>query len=85
MDLDFYCHRPFRCLLKRVHKFVQLQHTDTVVRRTLEDGLIGNSTYKQAAPVEAGPLPTDILAVSREPLAHAVLFRNKTRVIIQVR
>lgn len=56
MDLDFYCHRPFRCLIKQV-----VQQITT-----------------------AGSVAKDILVVAREPLAHAVLFRSKPRVVIQV-
>lgn len=56
MDLDFYCHKPFRCLIKQV--------------------------MQQIVPV--GTVAKDVLVVAREPLAHAVLFRNKSRVVIQV-
>jgi hypothetical protein len=62
MDLDFHCHRPFRCLLDHMGK--ALQHE------------LGGSA--------SGPAPIHVLAVAREPLAHAVVFRNKTRVVIQV-
>jgi hypothetical protein len=55
MDLDFYCHKPFHCLLNG-HVASYLKHRP-----------------------EAG----NLLIVSLEPLVHAHLFRNKSRVVIQ--
>ena len=52
MDLDFYCHRPFSCLLD------QLPSSRPTIHRNL-------------------------LVVSREPKAHATIFREKERVVIQ--
>jgi hypothetical protein len=63
MDLDFHCHRPFRCLVDHVGKAIQHKRGDS----------------------PSGPAPKHVLVVAREPLAHAVVFRNKTRVVIQVR
>ena len=71
MDLDFYCHRPFRCLVQRAQKQWQTQ-TFT------QTGASASNSSSTAA------LPRDVLVVAREPLAHAVLFRKKTRVVIQV-
>ena len=86
MDLDFYCHRPYRCLLKHVEKLIHEQSSTRLHRR------LANSTAHSHNPnsqnmthsVSTG-VPKHVLVVSREPLAHAVLFRNKTRVVIQVR
>jgi len=80
MDLDFYCHRPFKCLLKHVRTLLQQQQQQQS-HRLLSDT---NSTSAASTSVEQVPLPKDVLVVSREPLAHAVLFRNMTRVVIQV-
>lgn len=67
MDLDFYCHRPFRCLLSHVK-----EHLYTLEEKAL---INGGHSYQP---------PRHILVVATEPLAHAVIFRNKTRVVIQV-
>ncbi len=85
MDLDFYCHRPFRCLLKHVQKLVHEQNAPTRHRRLSNNTSHIHSPNSQNHTNSALPVvPKHVLVVSREPLAHAVLFRNKTRVVIQV-
>lgn len=39
---------------------------------------------KEVGNSESSTPPKHVLLVAREPLAHAVVFRNKTRVVIQV-
>jgi len=81
MDLDFYCHRPFKCLLSHVRDLLIQQQQQTLAHRMLSNT---HSNATSTTTPASLPLPKDVLVVSREPLAHAVLFRNKTRVVIQV-
>lgn len=77
-DLDFYCHRPYRCLLR---KAMSLLHEDGRYgsNLALSPAIISNDSIL----ITTTTIPRDILVVSREPLVHAVLFRNKSRVVIQ--
>lgn len=63
------------------------QDHPSVHRRTLSSSnataTAHNAEHNKTHTVSSG-LHKDVLVVSREPLAHAVLFRNKTRVVIQV-
>jgi hypothetical protein len=130
LDLDFYCHRPFHCLLRQAlkhldkvdnhfvprmdrtggggggggHSSTQAQQRQRRHRRRLQTS--GNNSTTAAAtsaPVASaapalsatgntGIVPPhllqqqsgdNVLIVSLEPLAHALLLRNKTRVVIQ--
>jgi mannosyltransferase OCH1-like enzyme len=69
MDLDFYCHKPLRCVIQQAE-----QQMLTALERHNVQGEEMSRTH----------LPKSVLIVSREPVAHAVVFRNKTRVVIQV-
>lgn len=69
MDLDFYCHKPLRCVVQQAEQqlLAELEHHEV-----------------QGEQMSRAHLPKSVLIVSREPVAHAVIFRNKTRVVIQV-
>ena len=69
-DLDFYCHRPYRCLLRKAMSLLREGRYDS--KLALPPAISSNDS-----------IPRDVLVVSREPLVHAVLFRNKSRVVIQ--
>lgn len=69
-DLDFYCHRPYRCLLRKAMSL-------------LHEGRYDSKLALPPAISRDDSTPRDILVVSREPMMHAVLFRNKSRVVIQ--
>ena len=69
MDLDFYCVKKFKCLEAKV---VELSKT------TLPSGY-ADKLGDYDSPGKANHL----LAVPREPDAHAMLFREKERVVIQ--
>jgi hypothetical protein len=57
MDFDFYCAKPFSCIINKVLSRLRVS--------------VDNAALN------------DVLIVSREPVAHALLFRNKSRVVIQ--
>jgi hypothetical protein len=69
MDLDFYCHKPLRCVV---------QQAEQQLLSVLEHNKVHGEEVSQEH------LPRNVLIVSREPVVHAVVFRNKTRVVIQV-
>lgn len=69
MDLDFYCHKPLRCVVQQA----ELQMLAVLERNKVQGEVLSREH-----------LPRNVLIVSREPVAHAVVFRNKTRVVIQV-
>ena len=71
-DLDFYCRRPYHCLIDQAQQ--QLM--------ALDSSPVGDSNSNRNSNHNSNR--RSVLVVPREPLAHAIMFRNKTRVVIQV-
>ena len=75
LDLDFYCHRPYHCLInKAIEQVHSILSKTTITNANNSKGLETHPKQK---------LLKDVLIVSREPEVHAILMHNKPRIIIQ--
>ena len=66
MDLDFYCHRPFTCLIESLLP-TELLGDDR------GEGSAGSSSRSSSS----SSVSKDMLVVSLEPAVHANIFRDK--------
>ena len=79
MDLDFYCHKPFSCLIDSLPSKYLPKNTlastttgTTTTTTTATTGTNSNNNVNQS-----------LFVVSLEPRVHGLLFRSKPRVVIQ--
>ena len=67
MDLDFYCHRPFTCLIESL----------LPIELIGEDRGGGSASSSSRSSSSSSSVSKDMLVVSLEPAVHANIFRDK--------
>ena len=68
MDLDFYCHRPFTCLIESLLPIELMGE---------EKGGESASSSSRSSGSSSSSVSKDVLVVSLEPAVHANIFRDK--------
>jgi hypothetical protein len=84
MDLDFYCHRPIRCL----HQYAvhHIEHALTHSGQAHLHSLLSLQTQSSSSQSSQEPTvrgTAHVLVVSREPRIHSQFLHGKTRCVIQ--
>ena len=68
MDLDFYCHRPFTCLIE------SLLPTEFMGDENVRSSSSSSSSRGRSS---SSSVSKDVLVVSLEPAVHANIYRDK--------
>jgi hypothetical protein len=76
LDLDFYCHRPYHCLINKA-----IEQANMMLSQRRLTGIITRENHSEIRSTKK--VLKDVLVVSREPELHAILMHNKPRIIIQ--